>query len=295
MERIVEWPVTMDDAPFLHDHQINGAPTLPAAFMTCIVAEAAQSLRPDLKIIAYQDTHYRRFAKILSDRGIQIRAHARIVSESDAETVVQVRILSDFIHKSGQVLQKDIVHSETAVRMSASLPKPPAILFDASSMDGERIPDPYLLPGAKVRLNGQFASTREIRVEPRRRYGSYKLADGGYPKSRYGYLTPNMVLVDAFWRFGTARWIRGQTLGVYVPERCRVMRVYFDYTAFDSAKLHETMIFRGTNPRPEGDLLHVGPIELSDSTGRVLLVVEDGLCRSFGEVEATAGGEYAAR
>jgi hypothetical protein len=286
-EQTFEWSVTMDNAPFLHDHRINGAPTLPAAFMTCIVADAAKKLRPELNITAYENTHYRRFVKIPPDREAQIRVHARVISESDADTAIHVRILSDFVHKSGTMLQKDIVHNETVIRMSASLPKPPANLFAAKSIDGRRLPDPYVLPGSNVQLNGQFASTREIRVGPDQRTGSYKLADWRYPDSKYGYLLPNMILVDAFWRFGTVQWVGDRTLGVYVPERCGLMRVYFDYTAFDWPKLTETMMFRGANPRAEGNLLHVGPIELSDSTGRVLLVVENGVCHSFGEVESS--------
>jgi len=67
------------------------------------------------------------------------------------------------------------------------------------------------------------------------------------------------------------------------------MRVYFDYVAFDSPKLLETFTFRGANPKVEGDLLHVGPIEVSDEKGNVLLVVERGVCRKFGEVALASG------
>jgi len=36
-------------------------------------------------------------------------------------------------------------------------------------------------------------------------------------------------MVDAFWRFGTVRVCESGRLGVYVPEKCDVMKVFFDY------------------------------------------------------------------
>jgi hypothetical protein len=170
------------------------------------------------------------------------------------------------------------------IHMSPDLPKPPPRLFDANYVVGVSLPDPYVIPGSRVWLNGQFASTRSINVGPSWRIGDYKLADYRYPESKYNHLLPNMIFVDAFWRFGTVQLLRDQTLGIYVPARCGVMKVYFDYLQFDNPNLIKNLTFRGTNPRIEGDLLHVGPIDVSDANGNVLLVVEQGVCRKFGEV-----------
>ena len=65
----------------------------------------------------------------------------------------------------------------------------------------------------------------------------------------------------------------------------KVMHVFFDYVAFDSPRLRGPLTFRGTNPRIESDLLHVGPIDVCDADGNVLLLVERGVCRKYGEVE----------
>ena len=284
-EDTVHWNITLDSAPFLLDHVVNGTPTLPAAFLTCMVADAAKKLRPDLHITAYEDTHYYRFVRVPQEGGAQVRVHTLVISEDELETAIRVQVLSDFVHKSGRVLQTNIVHNETVIRMSKSLGCPPATLFEADRVDGLKLPDPYVIPGSNVKLNGQFVSTRDIEVGSSRRIARYKLASYRYPKAEHSYLIPNMILVDAFWRFGTVRIVSDQRLGVYVPERCGVMRVYFDYVAFDSPKLLETFTFRGTNPEVEGDLLHVGPIEVSDARGNVLLVVERGVCRKFGEVD----------
>jgi hypothetical protein len=154
-----------------------------------------------------------------------------------------------------------------------------------NALTGTRLPDPYVLQNSPVRLNGAFRTMKEVVVGNTSRRAEYKLNGHSRYGSAFDYLLPNVVLVDAFWRFGTVRANELGGLSVYVPERCDAMKVFFDYTDFDAEMLRGSMTFQGANPRPEGDLLHVGPIEALDSQGRLLLRVEGGLCRKFGEVE----------
>jgi hypothetical protein len=63
------------------------------------------------------------------------------------------------------------------------------------------------------------------------------------------------------------------------------MRVFFDYTDFSLPALNGSFVFRGVNPRVEGDLLHVGPIEVCNHLGEVQLIVEGGLCQRFGDIK----------
>jgi hypothetical protein len=65
------------------------------------------------------------------------------------------------------------------------------------------------------------------------------------------------------------------------------MKVFFDYTDFGHRTLNGAFTFRGTNPRVEGDLLHVGPIEVRNELGEVQLIVEGGLCHRFGTIHPT--------
>jgi hypothetical protein len=71
---------------------------------------------------------------------------------------------------------------------------------------------------------------------------------------------------------------------VYVPESCRIMKVYFDISNFDLETLRSQLTFRGANPRREGDKLIIGPVEAVDRDGQTMLTVEGGVCRRFGEV-----------
>jgi acyl transferase domain-containing protein/NAD(P)-dependent dehydrogenase (short-subunit alcohol dehydrogenase family) len=276
--------IELGSAPYLRDHLVHGVPTLPGALLIGIAAEAAASLRPGLRIVAFEDTSFRRFVRVYEGRATELRVDTRVVDEREDEAVMRVQVLADFVHKSGAVLQTDVVQTEIFVRMAASPPAGPARGDVGASSDGVELPDPYLLEGSPVRLNGRFQSLRGLRVAAQSRFAQYRLNGSTYPLSPLQHLLPNVILVDAFWRFGTIMPNGGRSLAVYVPERCDRMRVFFDYTDFDLGWLHEPVLFTGANPRPCGDQLEVGPIEAWDHQGRLRLTVEGGVCRKFGEV-----------
>jgi hypothetical protein len=276
--------IDLETAPYLRDHLVQGVPTLPGAFLLGIAAEAAQRLRPQLRIVAFENTSFRRFVRVYEGRTTQLRLDTRIVEEEDAAALVRVRVLSDFVHKSGAVLQKDVVQTEIFLRMNEGQPAAPSCVAAGELRDGLQLPDPYLLEGSPVRLNGRFKSLRGLQVERDRRMAHYRLGSSSYPESPLLHMLPNVILVDAFWRFGTIMATGDRTLSVYVPERCDRMSVYFDYTDFALDWLHEPMVFTGSNPRPQGDQLLVGPIEARDREGRLRLTVEGGVCRKFGEL-----------
>jgi acyl transferase domain-containing protein/NAD(P)-dependent dehydrogenase (short-subunit alcohol dehydrogenase family) len=281
--------IDLDNAPYLRDHKVQGVPTLPGAFLLGIAADAAQSLRPGLRIVAFENTSFRRFVRVYEGRSTRLRLDTRVVEEDAAATVIRVQVLSDFVHKSGAVLQKDVVQTEIFIRMTdrmAGSPPPgtPSRAAAGELREGIQLPDPYLSEGSPVRLNGRFKSLRNLKVNGDRRLAQYQLGSSSYPDSPLQHLLPNIILVDAFWRFGTIMATGEHTLSVYVPEVCARMGVYFDYTDFSLAWLHEPVVFTGTNPRTQGDQLLVGPIEARDREGNLRLTVEGGVCRKFGEI-----------
>lgn len=281
------WPleIGLETAPFLRDHVVQGVPTLPGSFLLGIAAGAARRLRPELRITAFENTSFRRFVRVYEGRPARLRLDTRVVEEGEAETLVRVRVLSDFVHKSGAVLQKDAVQTEIFLRMAASPASAPVRPAEGELRDGLQLPDPYLLESSPVRLNGRFNSMSALRVNGSRRLARYRLSDYPYPESPLLHMLPNVILVDAFWRFGTVMATGARALSVYVPERCDRMGVYFDYTDFGLDWLCGPLVFTGANPRPQGDQLLVGPIEARDREGRLRLTVEGGVCRKFGEIE----------
>lgn len=281
--KVFDRVISIDNAPFVMDHLINEIPTMPGALIISFIAEAVKQFRPDRHITAFEKTRFLRFVRVFENKDNPFRIECTILEESAKGSYIRARVLSDFVHKSGVILQKDIVQTEVFVRMATQLPKAPKIKLE--SLSGSRkMPDPYVIPGTMVDLKGQFDAMRNIRTGEKHIRANYQLKGSIDPKAGYNYMIPNMVFVDAFWRFGTFNPINKNTLGVYVPEQCDVMKVFFDYADFQTPTLLKELTFYGEKPRPDGDLLNVGPIYAVDGKGKVKLVVESGVCRKFGEV-----------
>lgn len=75
---------------------------------------------------------------------------------------------------------------------------------------------------------------------------------------------------------------------VFVPEACEVMKIFFDFHDF-VLPLSCALTLSGANPRPDGERLHMGPVNATDENGNTLVVVERGICRRFGEVKSVHG------
>jgi len=93
-----------------------------------------------------------------------------------------------------------------------------------------------------------------------------------------------IILMDSLWRFGVINRGPDFSMPVFVPEACEVMKIFFDFAEFDVSRLPGDVMFSGANPRPDGERLHMGPVEAVDANGNVLVLVERGICRRFGEV-----------
>jgi hypothetical protein len=95
----------------------------------------------------------------------------------------------------------------------------------------------------------------------------------------------SLMVMDSLWRFGAIDLNPDNTLPVYVPEACKVMNVYFDLGHSGVAStLSDELSMTGSNPTADHDRLTIGPVEVRDSVGSVLLTVDGGVCRRLGEV-----------
>jgi acyl transferase domain-containing protein/NAD(P)-dependent dehydrogenase (short-subunit alcohol dehydrogenase family) len=281
----IERTVTADSAPYILNHLVDGIPTLPGAFLIMMIAEAALELRPELKITAFEDAAFRRFVRLRSDGPTKLRLNVSVVSEDELGSVVRVHVVSDFTHKSGKILQKDLVQTELSVRMG------PAVISarksngnggshkPALSSASRSLSDPYVMSGSPVQLNGPFRTLNNILVGDTIRSADYRPSHGNA-----AFLSSLMVM-DSLWRFGAIDRDSQNTLPVYVPEACKVMNVYYDLSdPGHGSALAGHLSMTGSNPTADQDRLVIGPVEVRDHAGSVLLTVEGGICRRLGEV-----------
>jgi acyl transferase domain-containing protein len=280
---LIERSVSIRTDPYLLNHRVDGVPTVPGAHIISLVAEAAQQLRPDLKIVSFERAHFHRFIKVYGNRETPFRVHANIVSENDAETLVRVRLLADFIHRSGAVLQKDILQHEIEIRMASAL-RHSSPHGDLGRLAGRPLSDPYVMEGSPVNLSGPFKTMSNIIAGDRSRRADYKLACLNGAGIDNESSLPKIMLMDSLWRFGAIEVGRDGSLPIHVPEKCDLMKMYFDFPNVSARRLMGTLTLSGANPRAIGDMLHIGPVAAYDSDGNLLLSVEGGLCRQLGEV-----------
>jgi 3-oxoacyl-(acyl-carrier-protein) synthase/NAD(P)-dependent dehydrogenase (short-subunit alcohol dehydrogenase family) len=282
----VERNVTADDAPYILNHCVDGIPTLPGAFLIMMVAEAALQLRPDLKITAFEDAAFRRFVRLRRDGSTKLRLNASIVSENSQSTLIRVEVVSDFTHKSGKMLQKDVVQTEMSVRMGKSVKCARAASANGSSNPkGRVLADPYVMMGSPVHLNGPFRTLNNIVVGESNRSAEYRLTEMSGITSGGRVFLSSLLVMDSLWRFGAIDLRPDNTLPVYVPETCKIMNVYFDLgNPGVTSTLSDELFMTGSNPTADQDRLTIGPVEVRDPVGSVLLTVDGGICRRLGEV-----------
>jgi hypothetical protein len=281
---VMEREISIESAPYLVNHLVGGVPTVPGALIIDYVGEAAYRLRPDLKIIAFEEAFFRKFIKVYPNRKMQVRIEGRVVSENERETIVKISILSDFVHSSGVTLQKNILQHESLVRMSPTpLTAPKSV--ELNGMEGRRSVDPYPIEGSPICLSGPFDAMTNLVIGGDQRRADFKFDDLNQSSSESQSMLSKVVLMDSLMRFGVIQGATDNTLPVFVPEACDVMKVYFDFADFDISKLAGAVTFTGANPRPDGERLHMGPVSAIDADGNTLLLVEHGVCRRFGEVK----------
>ena len=282
---VVEREVSAETAPYVWDHLVDGIPTMPGVFLMILIAEAALELRPNLKITAFEDAAFRRFVRMRREGTTTLRLHASVISEDADSTVVRVSILADFVHKNGTVLQKDVEQTAVSVRLASAVAAAPVSgtrsPMNRGRMQDSALEDPYLMDGSPVKLGGPFRSMQNITAGLAERSADYRLCEE--VQSRPGYRYLNLIMLDALVRFGGIYRDGQESFPIYVPEACRVMKIYYDFTNPDEKTFTGSLRFAGSNPHLEADRLTIGPVEARDPAGRTLAMVEGGLCRKMGE------------
>jgi NAD(P)-dependent dehydrogenase (short-subunit alcohol dehydrogenase family) len=273
----------LDAFPYLRHHLVRDHPTVPGTFESELAARTAKQLRPDCHVVEMFDSRLPRFARVDHDGAVELRGVAEVVEERGPDTLARVKLLSDFVHRSGRVLQKDVLHFETVVRLSPGLDSVPAP-DGVPRHGGTRVRDPYLSPGAPVRLDGFFRCLRDIEISEAGRVARVHFDDHQYLPLLADFLTPALVL-DALFRFSMIHLdSTGTTMPLYVPVRCgRTLLL----PNVNDARLHAgggtlTLIAPAPRVTAEGGVSPWARVE--DGQGRTVLYVEDLQAVRVGEV-----------
>jgi NAD(P)-dependent dehydrogenase (short-subunit alcohol dehydrogenase family) len=272
------WRLDLDSAPYLREHVVNGAPTLPGTFELAMAVEAACAVRPGLAVSAAENLTLSRFVKVTEGHPVQLRSITQIVSESGSETIVRVALVSDFVHKSGAVLQKDVVHFEVDVRLSPNAAPLRGPLNAWSPFPGRDAIDPYMDPIAPVQLRGTFACLHDIVIGEERRRARFRVTQPHFLSSLRDFRIPP-VLLDAMLRLTVVEADGAGTAPVFVPERIERVRTTAHLRDDRIHAAGTDILLVAASPNVDRELLTARWVQALDAEGETLALVEFGVAR----------------
>jgi hypothetical protein len=272
------WHVDVDRAPYLRDHIVNGAPTVPATFELALAIEAACAVRPGYALAAAENLILSRFIRVVDGRPAKLRSAAHVVSDIGSEVIVRVALVSDFVHESGVVLRKNVVHFEADIHLTAT-PRPlagPPTRWQAFA--GRAALDPYLDPLAPVRLGGMFACMHDIVIGDERRRARFRIDDTRLLGALSAFRIPP-VLLDAMLRLAVVDADGAGTGSVFVPEQIERIRTMADLRDDRIHAEGRDVFIVAAAPTMDGDLLTGRWVQALDAQGTTLALVEFGIAR----------------
>lgn len=272
LARVVQWPLSVAEQPYLSDHKVNGVPTLPGTFEIDMAVRSAHEVRPERALASVEDATFDRFVRLHNGGPMELRARTHVLRDDDHETLVRVELYSDFVHKTGIVLQKNLRHFCATVRLADQIRQLPT-RPQANGHRGIMVSDPYLDRRAPVSLSGFFQCLERIEIHEGRRSGSFRVKDATKLPQLRAFHIPS-VLLDSLCRFAMIHVTPDGEMPLYVPTRCRRALIA---PGLNDLALHaggaEIFLFALT-PRVEGEVIHNERAEASDASGRTLLIVE---------------------
>jgi NAD(P)-dependent dehydrogenase (short-subunit alcohol dehydrogenase family)/3-oxoacyl-(acyl-carrier-protein) synthase len=279
---------------YLAHHVVHGRPTLPGTFVPEIAAEAAMELVPGRVPVVFEDSRFEAFLRVYGDRPAVKRIHARVVAETDGETEVAVRIVTDVRAPDGTLLAADRLHFATTVRMRDEPPPAPWWEPWPDEEDEDPVVDPYHVPNPAVHLTGPFVSTTGTRRHPlgRRALVALRVERDDEVFSRF--VVPG-ILLDGLARTCVLDPRPGGWVPLVAPARIRRIDLYEPRNDVELAAAYpEIQLY--SLPRAI-DLTAAGPGRRPDnrcvaatSDGRVLLQLKDVVGVILGYVHP--GGEF---
>jgi hypothetical protein len=205
-------------------------------------------------------------------RGISVTLLLRVVAEDHDETLVHAKVVSDFAHASGFVLQRGIEHASTFV----------VLRRQGAALDGRRIEDlstsvieladPYQSHESPVRLAGPFGALRRVACRPGTTSAHFQPLE---PLTASQGVLP-VLLLDALFRVAGTCTVDGQ-VPISVPVACADLEI-------SDHPFQEPGFLLGAAPRFEGDTAHMDWGEAQAPDGRLLLRFSRGIARRVGSV-----------
>ncbi len=214
---------------YLHDHVVNGFPTLPGTFVPELAAQAAMHLVPGRVPAVLENIRLDSFLRVYRPgRDETKRITARLVHDGPRESVVDIEVTGDVLAPNGRLLVKDRRHFSARVRLrDEPVASPRWEHWD--DQGAEPMPDPYHVPNPAVLLSGVFVSTSGTRTHPSGRRARYAPDRPGIERWFSSLVVPS-VLLDGLARVSVLDRSDGDWTPLAVPRTIRRIDLYGGHT-----------------------------------------------------------------
>ncbi|MGW1137052.1 SDR family oxidoreductase [Streptomyces zhihengii] len=215
---------------FLHDHLVDGKPTVPGTFLLDIAGQAAQALLPSMNVSGFTDSDFAAFVRPFGARtplALRIEATPRpdladVLVPGSTAIGVTLTSLPPLQPRGGA--RRPRRHFSTTVHLTPrERPTPPGTDLPVSHTP--TLPDPYHHTASPVLLRGIFANTSEGRHEGAHASSRWSLPADSDPRPVVGSVTPALALC-ALLRTAALPMVPGERQEVFVPRRIGRIDLY---------------------------------------------------------------------
>jgi hypothetical protein len=142
-------------------HTTDGIPSLPGSFELALAVDLLREVLPSWKLAELRDVDYIRFVKVPLNSILPVRVRARIIRATNNEVRLSLELISDFVHRSGRIIDRDRVHWKAEAVLRIQLPAPP---FETDSDILHQSPPLRNVPPAHYKIAASIAYSDDVRV-----------------------------------------------------------------------------------------------------------------------------------
>ena len=267
--RWIEVPIDLKQIDCLPNHQVRESPTLPGAWILNHFVDAAQMLCPETKRfnqVCIQQIEFHRFVKCQNGRSPNLRVIARKTDES-----IDVWMIADLIHSSGQLLAKDVRFASAKLNFCSSVSQCRTLVDPGFDMLAAQLDDPYCRLNSMVKLSGPFRCLSEITISHENRRAVLDNVCNG----TRNMTTPALAL-DAAWRVG-AMYADSSENSLFVP--VDIEEVILPIGSNEALRHPKRWTVVSTCPLVEKDSSRWSRTEVCDESGQIVILVRNAYAR----------------
>lgn len=254
-----ELTLSMRTHAFLHDHLVDGKPTLPGVMLVDIALQAAAVLVPGALPNTVEDLTFSAWIRARTDGTPSVYGVLARRVPHRGQDAVEVVIRSDTTAPDGRVLVRDREHFRATVPLTAT--RPPTHHPIHTGDPWRAVEDPYYHPDSPVQLTGPFRATRDCRSGPNA-CGSRWQPDPDSLDRLPDLATPPVLLDSLARTSGLAPDEQGRQT-VFVPRRIRRITVHWNGRDGEALQAHHNGILLRHDPEnatstactPQGQVL----------------------------------------